>query len=427
MALVEDVFSLSPKAVSSALASLWRPIQGGVSAPLGFQAAGITAGLKDSGKPDLALLLAPEGAVCAGTFTTSLVRAACVDLCVDHLQACGGKARAVLINSGQANACTGERGWLDSLRASQALADRLGFAVEQVLICSTGVIGVPIPIDTLLAGLNPLVEALNDEGGAEAASAILTTDLVEKQVALEAELGGRLVRIGGMAKGSGMIHPDMATMLGYLSCDVGVPVDVWQAMLKRVVDRSFNAITVDGDTSTNDSCLAFAAGEPLEREHLQALEVGLLVAAQQLAKAIARDGEGATCLLEVHVEGVVGDVEARRIARTVCGSSLVKTAVHGRDPNWGRIVAAAGRAGVPFDPAAVALWLGPHQLMEFGEPLPFDRLAASRYIQERVDGSYLSDDTVRIRLVVGNGSGDGMAWGCDLSDQYVRINADYTT
>ena len=424
---VEDVLSLSPKVVSSALASLWRPISGGLTAPLGFQAAGITAGLKESGKPDLALLLAPEGAVCAGAFTTSLVRAACVDLCADRLKAAGGIARAVLTNSGQANACTGDRGMQDSLQATQRLAEQLGLPVEQVLICSTGVIGVPIPMDTLLAGLNPLVEALHDQGGTQAAKAILTTDLVEKQVAVEAELGGRCVRIGGMAKGSGMIHPDMATMLGYLSCDVGISVDVWQAMVKRVVERSFNAITVDGDTSTNDSFLAFAAGEHLKHEHLDALEAGLSAAAQHLAKAIARDGEGATCLLEVQVEGAMNDDEARRIARTVCGSSLVKTAVNGRDPNWGRIVAAAGRAGVAFDPSALALWLGPHQLMEFGEPLPFDRLAASRYMQERVDGAYLSDDTVSIRLVVGAGSGIGIAWGCDLSDQYVRINADYTT
>ncbi|HGY5542143.1 MAG TPA: bifunctional glutamate N-acetyltransferase/amino-acid acetyltransferase ArgJ, partial [Prochlorococcus sp.] len=377
MMKVEDVLSLSPKVVSSALASLWRPISGGLTAPLGFQAAGITAGLKESGKPDLALLLAPEGAVCAGTFTTSLVRAACVDLCADRLKAAGGIARAVLTNSGQANACTGDRGMQDSLQATQRLAEQLGLPVEQVLICSTGVIGVPIPMDTLLAGLNPLVEALDDQGGTQAAKAILTTDLVEKQVAVEAELGGRCVRIGGMAKGSGMIHPDMATMLGYLSCDVGISVDVWQAMVKRVVERSFNAITVDGDTSTNDSFLAFAAGEPLKHEHLDALEAGLSAAAQHLAKAIARDGEGATCLLEVQVEGAMNDDEARRIARTVCGSSLVKTAVNGRDPNWGRIVAAAGRAGVAFDPAALALWLGHHQLMEFGEPLPFDRLAAS--------------------------------------------------
>ena len=420
-------FSLSPKVVSSALASLWRPISGGLTAPLGFQAAGITAGLKESGKPDLALLLAPEGAVCAGTFTTSLVRAACVDLCADRLKAAGGIARAVLTNSGQANACTGDRGMQDSLQATQRLAEQLGLPVEQILICSTGVIGVPIPMDTLLAGLNPLVEALDDQGGTQAAKAILTTDLVEKQVAVEAELGGRCVRIGGMAKGSGMIHPVMATMLGYLSCDVGISVDVWQAMVKRVVERSFNAITVDGDTSTNDSFLAFAAGEHLKHEHLDALEAGLSAAAQHLAKAIARDGEGATCLLEVQVEGAMNDDEARRIARAVCGSSLVKTAVNGRDPNWGRIVAAAGRAGVAFDPAALALWLGHHQLMEFGEPLPFDRLAASRYMQERVDGAYLSDDTVSIRLVVGAGSGIGIAWGCDLSAQYVRINADYTT
>ncbi len=427
MVEVQDVHSLSTKVVSSSLASLWRPIAGGLTAPLGFQAAGITAGLKDSGKPDLALLLAPEGAACAGTFTTSLVRAACVDLCVDRLKTAKGMARAVLINSGQANACTGDRGMQDSLQATQSLAELCGVSVQQVLICSTGVIGVPIAIDTLLAGLPHLVEALSHQGGAEAAQAILTTDLVDKQFAVEAELAGRVVRIGGMAKGSGMIHPDMATMLGYLSCDVGIDVDVWQAMVKRVVDRSFNAITVDGDTSTNDSFLAFAAGEPLALEHLDALEAGLTAVAQCLAKSIARDGEGATCLLEIQVAGAANDAQARRIARTICGSSLVKTAVNGRDPNWGRIVAAAGRAGVAFDPAVVALWLGPHQLMEFGEPLPFDRLAASRYMQERVDGAYLNDDTVLIRLVVGDDSGHATSWGCDLSDQYVRINADYTT
>ena len=405
----------------------WHPIPGGVTAPAGFLAAGITAGLKASGKPDLSLLLAPEGAVCAGTFTTSLVRAACVDLCAERLQASGGRARAVLTNSGQANACTGDRGLIDSLRATQAMADRLGLAAEEVLICSTGVIGVPIPMDTLLAGMDPLAEALSSEGGAAAATAILTTDLIGKQIALEADLGGRRVRIGGMAKGSGMIHPNMATMLGYLSCDAGVPADVWQAMVKRAVDRSFNAITVDGDTSTNDTYLAFAAGEPLSPEHFEALEAGLTAVSQHLAKAIARDGEGATCLIEVLVEGAANDAGARAIARTICGSSLVKCAVHGRDPNWGRIVAAAGRADVPFDPDAVALWLGDYQLMAAGQPLAFDRLAASAYMRDRAAGAYLSDDTVVIRLQVGEGSGKGRAWGCDLSDQYVRINADYTT
>ena len=411
----------------AALSHPWQPIPGGITASEGFLAAGITAGLKASGKPDLSLLLAPEGAVCAGTFTTSLVRAACVDLCAERLAASGGRARAVLSNSGQANACTGDRGLIDSQRATQALADRLGLAAEEVLICSTGVIGVPIPMDTLLAGLDPLVAALGPEGGAAAATAILTTDLIDKQIALEADLGGRRVRIGGMAKGSGMIHPNMATMLGYLSCDAGVPAEVWQAMVGRAVERSFNAITVDGDTSTNDTFLAFAAGSPLGPEHFEALEAGLTAVSQHLAKAIARDGEGATCLIEVQVEGAATEAGARAIARTVCGSSLVKCAVHGRDPNWGRIVAAAGRAGVPFQPDAVALWLGDHQLMAAGQPLPFDRTAASQYLRDRAAAAYLVDDTVQIRLQVGDGPGWGRAWGCDLSDQYVRINADYTT
>jgi glutamate N-acetyltransferase/amino-acid N-acetyltransferase len=410
----------------------WTPIPGGITAPTGFRAAGSTAGLKASGKPDLSLLLAPAGAVCAGTFTTSLVRAACVDLCAERLAASRGRARAVLTNSGQANACTGERGLADSLIATAATAERLGLSPETVLICSTGVIGVPIPIDTLVAGLDQLVAALSPEGGAAAAQAILTTDLMDKQIALQADLGGRTVRIGGMAKGSGMIHPDMATMLGYLTCDAGVPAELWQAMVRRAVDRSFNAITVDGDTSTNDSFLAFAAGEPLPPEHFDALEAGLTAVSQHLARAIARDGEGATCLIEVQVEGAADDAGARAIARTICGSSLVKCAVHGRDPNWGRIVAAAGRAGVPFDPEAVALWLGGHQLMAAGQPLPFDRPAASAYLRERAAGTYLGGsgaggDTVLIRVAVGFGSGAGVAWGCDLSDQYVRINADYTT
>ncbi|MFZ4567351.1 MAG: bifunctional ornithine acetyltransferase/N-acetylglutamate synthase, partial [Prochlorococcaceae cyanobacterium] len=202
--------------VSSSAASMtsWQPVPGGVTAPQGFLASGITAGLKASGRPDLALLLAPEGAVCAGTFTTSLVRAASVDLCADRLQARGGHARAVVVNSGQANACTGDRGLIDSLRITAAVAQRLGLNEEEVLISSTGVIGVPIAMDSLLAGLEPLLEALAPEGGDAAAGAILTTDLIDKQIALEAQLGGQRVRIGGMAKGSGMIHPAMATMLG---------------------------------------------------------------------------------------------------------------------------------------------------------------------------------------------------------------------
>ena len=409
------------------VSSDWLPVAGGITAPQGFRASGITAGLKASAKPDLALVLAPEGAACAGAFTRSVVRAACVDLCKERLRDVGGQARAVLINSGQANACTGDRGLIDSQCATQALADRLGLNVEAVLICSTGVIGVPIPMEVLLVGLDPLVDALNAEGGAAAAKAILTTDLVEKEIAFEAELAGRTVRIGGMAKGSGMIHPDMATMLGFITCDAAVPPPEWQAMVQRAVERSFNAITVDGDTSTNDTVLAFTAGEPVAPSSHGKLEEGLTLVAQHLARAIARDGEGATCLIEVQVEGASTEAGALQIARTICSSSLVKTAVHGRDPNWGRIVAAAGRSGVVFDADAVALWIGPHQLMSAGQPLAFDRSATSAYLSERAYGRYLVDDSVRIRLAVGSGTGQGTAWGCDLTDQYVRINADYTT
>ena len=412
---------------ASWLSSVWTPVAGGVTAPVGFQAAGIAAGLKDSGKPDLALVLAPEAAVCAGTFTTSVVRAACVDLCAQRLQASNGQCRGVLINSGQANACTGDSGLIDSQRATQALADHLGLTSDQMLICSTGVIGVPIPMKVLLAGLDPLVEALAEDGGAAAAGAILTTDLVAKQIAVESEIDGRTVRIGGMAKGSGMIHPDMATMLGFLTCDAGVPSEAWQVIVQRAVQRSFNAITVDGDTSTNDTFLAFAAGEPLLSDQYEQLEQGVTLVAQHLARSIARDGEGATCLIEVRVEGAASEADALRMARTVCGSSLVKTAVHGRDPNWGRIVAAAGRSGVEFDPEEVSLWIGDHHLMESGQPLGFDRPAASIYLQQRSEGRYLDNDTVLIRLRIGSGPGEGRAWGCDLSDQYVRINADYTT
>ena len=202
-----------------------------------------------------------------------------------------------------------------------------------------------------------------------------------------------------------MIHPDMATMLAFFSCDALVPAQVWQAMVSRAVQRSFNSITVDGDTSTNDTVLAYAAGEPLDPSHYCALEEGLTEAMQHMGRAIARDGEGATLLLEVQVEGAEDEAGARAIARTVCGSSLVKTAVHGRDPNWGRIVAAAGRAGVPFSANAVDLWVESHQLMAAGQPLDFDRAAASADLKARAAGAYLQDDCVRIRLAVGDGSG----------------------
>ena len=407
----------------------WSPVAGGVTAPAGFRASGVAAGLKPSGARDLAVVVAPPGASCAGVFTRNQVRAACVDLCAERLQHTGGQARVVIVNAGQANACTGELARAESERITTAMARRLDLPPEQVQICSTGVIGQPLPMDRLLAGQAALTTELaaTEAAAAAAAEAILTTDLVSKQYALEACLGEQVVRLGGMAKGSGMIHPDMATMLAFVTCDAGVDPRWWQRTLQAAVDGSFNAVTVDGDTSTNDTVLAFAAGPPLPTEHLPQLALGLERLCCGLARAVARDGEGATCLLEVQVSGTATAAEARTMARTVCSSSLVKTAVHGRDPNWGRIVAAAGRSGVPLDPGLLALWIGPHQLLKDGGPLAVDPATVRRYLQERAAGAYLEGDCVEIRLVVGAGPASGSAWGCDLSPEYVRINAHYTT
>ncbi len=402
-------------------------MSGGITTPDGFLVAGISAGLKPSGKKDLALLYAPDGACCSGTFTQSVTRASCVDLCIDRIKASEGKIRAVVINSGQANACTGSRGKIDSEIITHELAQRLGLSNEEVLICSTGVIGEPIPVERVSSHLDHLVNSLDKEAYLDAANAILTTDLHVKQISYQAVLGDRRISIGGMAKGSGMIHPSMATMLSYITCDAGVDYAIWSDMIKRVAELSFNSITVDGDTSTNDTFLAFSSGAELDPRYLSTLEEGLHLTAQYLAKAIARDGEGANCLLEVKVEGAQSDLDANVMARTIAASSLVKTAVHGSDPNWGRIIAAMGRSGAFFHLSDVQLWIGPYEIFANGTPLDFDRQIVSNFMQARLKGKYLIDDLISIRVRIGIGKGIATAWGCDLSDQYVRINADYTT
>jgi len=410
----------------------WQEISGGVTAPKGFRAAGITAGLKPSGLPDLALILSDVDAIAAGVFTTSQVRAACVEYCRQQL-AVKSSARAILCNSGQANAATGEAGIEDAIACAHALAHTLNIAPEAILLASTGVIGQRIKMDALLAAIPTLVAAASHEGGDTAAKAIMTTDLVSKSIALETTIGDRSVRIGGMAKGSGMIHPNMATLLAFITCDAAVSTTLWQQMLSRAADRSFNQVTVDGDTSTNDTLIALANGESRTPAIVQPgaeadkLEAMLTAVCQYLAKSIARDGEGATCLIEVRVSGTLSDREARKIAREVAGSSLLKAAIFGHDPNWGRIAMAAGKAGVPFDQNNLAVSLGEIRLMANGQPLTFDRVAASNYLKAASQGEYLNTDTVLISLSVGNGSGAGIAWGCDLSYDYVKINAEYTT
>ncbi len=408
--------------------SKWSLVSGGITAPYGFLASGISAGLKPSGnKRDLALILAPKNALCAGTFTQSIVRAKCIDLCIERLLETVGRVRAILVNSGQANACTGLRGLEDSVIASKAVAEKLGILESEVLICSTGVIGQPIPMQNLLKGLDLLVNSLSDQGSNDAANAILTTDLIKKEIAIESYLGGRRIRIGGIAKGSGMIHPDMATMLAFLTCDAGLPKKVWDEMIKRVVHSSFNAITVDGDTSTNDAFLAFSGGDPLEEKYFNELEIGLKLVSTALAKSIARDGEGANCLLEVKVEGAQSLRDAQIIARTICSSSLVKTAMHGCDPNWGRIIAAAGRAGVLFSQEEVSLWIGSFQVMSKGLPIEFNKNLVVSYMNEMVRVNDSKTDKLFIGLRIGDGKYEALAWGCDLSSEYIHINADYTT
>ncbi len=434
----------------------WQEITGGVTAPRGYRAAGITAGLKPSGLPDLALILSEVDAIAAGVFTTSQVKAACVDYCRQRLLS-KHSARAILCNAGQANAATGTQGWLDALESAMMLGQALGIPSESVLLASTGVIGQRIPMETLKTGIPKVVAALSETGSDAAAVAIMTTDLVKKSIALETTIGDRPVRIGGIAKGSGMIHPHMATMLAFVTCDAAVSPGLWQQMLSRAADRSFNSITVDGDTSTNDSLIALANGQsrtPAITEmgtEAEKLEAMLTTVCQHLAKAIARDGEGATCLIEVQVTGASDEQSARQVAKVIAGSSLVKSAIFGRDPNWGRIAAAAGRAGVPFEQDSLKIQLGNFLLMENGQPLPFDRQAASAYLKQAADGASLPKDVIAtnmsndlsgdrrtvktqrldnpaiVAVSIGNGHGSGKAWGCDLSYDYVKINAEYTT
>lgn len=410
----------------------WQVISGSVTAPRGYRAAGITAGLKPSGLPDLALIVSDVEAIAAGVFTTSVVRAAPIDYCRQRLLA-KHSARAILCNAGQANAATGDQGWADAVESALLLAEALNIPAESILLASTGVIGQRIKMDALRAGIPKLVAAASETGGDAAAGAIITTDLVPKSIALETMIDGRPVRMGGIAKGSGMIHPNMATMLAFVTCDAAVSTSLWQEMLSRAADKSFNQITVDGDTSTNDTLIALANGQsrtPAITEmgaDAEKLEAMLTEVCQYLARAIARDGEGATCLIEVQVTGAHTDEDARKVARTIAGSSLAKSAVFGRDPNWGRIAAAAGRAGVHFDQQDLRIQLGDFLLMENGQPLPFDRKAASNYLKTAAAGAYLKEDTVLIAVSIGNGSGSGKAWGCDLSYDYVKINAEYTT
>jgi glutamate N-acetyltransferase/amino-acid N-acetyltransferase len=405
----------------------WSFVDEGNETPKGFLFAGISAGLKASNKKDLALILAPEGSIFSGMFTKSIVRASCVDICEERIKRASGFLRAILINSGQANACTGNLGFQHFKIATAKIAELLRIKEEEVLMCSTGVIGVPIKINDLVKNLPNLVHDLKVNNLKNTAEAILTTDLTLKKILIETIIQGRKIKIAGFAKGSGMIYPNMATMLAFLTCDAGIEKEEWDKMIAIAVKKSFNAISVDGETSTNDSFVGINAGEKIEKRFFPIIQKGIDIVCQNLAKNIARDGEGANCLLEVLVKGAKNTDDAIVIAKSICNSALVKTAIHGCDPNWGRIISAAGNSGVTFNLNDVDLYIGNAQILEKGKLNKYDPQKVTNYIASRMKGRYLVDDIVKIMININSGESQGTAWGCDLSKKYVEINSEYTT
>jgi len=393
-----------------------------VTFPHGFQAAGVVAGLKPSGLPDLAMLVGDPGTTAAGLFTTNRVVAAPVTL--SRARLAGGRARAVVVNSGQANAATGAAGESAAHATTDAAAAVAALAPEELLQCSTGVIGEPLHLDVMLAALPALVAALSPEGGEDFARAIMTTDTVPKTVAIETASG---LRVGGAAKGVGMISPNLATMLAFLTTDGAADPHMLQGLADDVLKPRFNAFTVDGCTSTNDTVLLLASGAAAAAETTDVGELAdaLAQAADSLVHQLIADGEGATHVLLIDVEGAGDDAAARAVAKAVADSPLVKTAAFGKDPNPGRILQAVGSSGADVDPGLLDVWIGGAQVAAAGviPPSYFDaggdlRAAAT---------AAMSGPEIAIRVRLGEGPGRSRTFGCDLSYEYVRINGEYTT
>jgi glutamate N-acetyltransferase/amino-acid N-acetyltransferase len=397
------------------------PVAGGVAAPAGFRAAGVASGIKKSGL-DVSLVAADARASAAAVFTTNKAQAAPVLIAREYIAASGGHARAVVINSGCANACTGAEG-IDTARAmASAAAAALGCEPTDVLVASTGVIGVALDRDRVTSGIAQASRALGTDGGAAAARAIMTTDPFPKEAAVEVATPAGTFRVGGMAKGSGMIEPRMASMLAVVTTDAAVAPPLLQRALTAAVDTTFNSISVDGECSTNDCVFALASGGSgvtIRESDLIVLTEALRQVCEPLALGIVRGGEGATKLVTIEVNGGRTHDEAKRAARAIANSPLVKTAIHGADPNWGRLVAVAGRAGVDFVLDAARVQIGNVELFAHGQPFDERAPEASEHLQGR-------EVVVRVDLGTG-GSGRARMWTCDLSAEYVRINAEYRT
>lgn len=404
-----------------------KQIKGGITVVPGFEAAAAAAQIKYEGRTDMALIYSSVPCVAAGTFTTNVVKAAPVKWDQKIVKQ-GGAVQAIIVNSGIANACTGEEGMRYCEETAQTAAEVFGIQKEQVLVSSTGVIGKQLPMEKIQAGIHMLAQAKGNDKlcGAEAAEAILTTDTHKKEAAVQLEIGGKTVTIGAMAKGSGMIHPNMCTMLSFLVTDAVIEKEILQKVLSEDVEETYNMISVDGDTSTNDTVLFLANGlaqnAPIcpGTEEYKAFAAAVHTVNEQLAKAIAGDGEGATALLEVEVVGAADKEQAKKISKSVVCSNLTKTAVAGHDANWGRILCAMGYAGVSFVPEQVDLFLesaaGTIQILSDGMALPYSEEKATEI---------LSEEKVKILADLKLGDGKATAWGCDLTHGYIDINADY--
>jgi glutamate N-acetyltransferase/amino-acid N-acetyltransferase len=392
---------------------------GGVAAVAGFAAAGAACGVRSAGVTDLGLLFSELSCETVAVFTRNAVKGAPLVATREAVES--GGVRAVVANSGIANAATGQRGLEDAHAMQELAAEALGIAAGEVAVASTGVIGVRLPMDRISAGIRAAVEEL---GGAGFAEAILTTDTRAKEAVARVEVGGKSVTVGGTAKGSGMIHPNMGTMLAFLTTDAVVEKECLEETLRRVTDRTFNRVTVDGDTSPSDMALLMANGAAgnaaitLDSPDYPVFVEAVEGVARELAKEIARDGEGATRLVEVVVEGAASEERAGALAKSVVRSNLVKAAVFGEDANWGRVITAMGYSGVEFDPEGVDLWFGPIKVFSGGEPVLHEEAEAN---------ATLSGGEVRITARLGEGEASATAWGCDLSYEYVRINGSYRT
>lgn len=403
-----------------------KQIKGGVTAPLGYRATGGEAGIKN-GIKDMALLVSDVPAEAAGAFTTNVVKAASVVRNMEIMEK-KQKIKGIVVNSGNANACTGEDGVSANEEMAQTLAKCLDVSGDAILTASTGVIGVPFPIEKVKNGIFKLISKLGNtlEDGLLAAQGIMTTDTYSKEVAVEFTLGGKTVRMGGMAKGSGMIHPNMATMLGFITTDAAIDRALLEKALKEDVKTTYNMVSVDGDTSTNDTVIVLANGMAnnlmiqTENEDYETFCKALHFVNEVLAKQLVRDGEGATKFIEISVTGAATEEDAKTIAKSVVTSSLVKTAMFGEDANWGRILCAMGYSGIQFNPNMVDIVFesaaGSILLMEKGTPIVFDEEKAATILHEK-------EITVQITLQEGNAS--AKAWGCDLSYEYVKINGEY--